>query len=238
MKKFLIMLLTCCIIVSFAACSQPTTEDVNTSDEDMYYTQEAETEEVAEEIEVIPEELPDPVEINADFEVITNADGTFVIETNLPDETELSLMLKGRGYLAQGKAFVEGGTAISERFTDGGDQLIGDFTLEVLMPIPNVQSDYVRHFIGKNGEYLTGPYVKGAMGSVVVSKTFKVSFNKKTETNDISTQETTKNTSVEYSEYYRTPNGKRYHLDPECAGESSYKSSDLDGLTPCQKCTQ
>lgn len=39
---------------------------------------------------------------------------------------------------------------------------------------------------------------------------------------------------------YRTPSGKRYHLDPDCGGKNSY-STTLDsaissGLTPCQKC--
>ena len=41
---------------------------------------------------------------------------------------------------------------------------------------------------------------------------------------------------------YRTPNGKRYHLDPDCGGENS-RPTTLDdaksaGLTPCQKCAQ
>ncbi len=41
---------------------------------------------------------------------------------------------------------------------------------------------------------------------------------------------------------YRTPSGKRYHLDQDCGGKNSY-SVTLDqatsaGLTPCQKCAQ
>lgn len=41
---------------------------------------------------------------------------------------------------------------------------------------------------------------------------------------------------------YRTPYGKRYHLDPDCGGKNSYAIS-LDqaknaGLTPCKKCAQ
>ncbi len=53
---------------------------------------------------------------------------------------------------------------------------------------------------------------------------------------------TTEYTTVqEYSEtVYRTPTGKRYHLNSTCGGKNSYKIS-LDsaiaaGLTPCQKC--
>ena len=41
---------------------------------------------------------------------------------------------------------------------------------------------------------------------------------------------------------YRTPTGKKYHLDPDCGGKNS-KATTLDsalssGLTPCQKCAQ
>lgn len=36
--------------------------------------------------------------------------------------------------------------------------------------------------------------------------------------------------------YYRTPTGKRYHLDPDCGGKNSYRTTNLSGLTPCAKC--
>lgn len=39
---------------------------------------------------------------------------------------------------------------------------------------------------------------------------------------------------------YRTPSGKRYHLDPNCGGKNSYKTTlaaaKRAGLTPCSKC--
>lgn len=39
---------------------------------------------------------------------------------------------------------------------------------------------------------------------------------------------------------YRTPSGKRYHLDPDCGGKNSYQVTYDQavgaGLTPCQKC--
>lgn len=41
---------------------------------------------------------------------------------------------------------------------------------------------------------------------------------------------------------YRTPTGKRYHLDAECGGKNSYEVTLDDalnaGLTPCQKCAE
>lgn len=36
--------------------------------------------------------------------------------------------------------------------------------------------------------------------------------------------------------YYRTPKGKRWHLDPNCGGKNSYRTSDISGLSPCRKC--
>ena len=175
MKKIINIFL---VIAMLSACAPSENENSYEEPQEVLYEEESlVVEPEIEEVETTYEDLPDPVMINADFEVTTNPEGTFIIETNLPDETELSLKLSGRGYLAQGKAYVSGGKALSERFTNHGDQLVGDYTLEVLMPIPSVQSDYVKHFIGKNGEFLTGPYIEGALGSVVVSKEFKVSFS-------------------------------------------------------------
>ena len=41
---------------------------------------------------------------------------------------------------------------------------------------------------------------------------------------------------------YRTPSGRRYHLDPDCGGKNSYavtlEQATAAGLTPCQKCAQ
>lgn len=38
--------------------------------------------------------------------------------------------------------------------------------------------------------------------------------------------------------YYRTPTGKRYHLDPDCGGKNSYRTENISGLTPCLKCAK
>ncbi|MBR6523137.1 MAG: copper amine oxidase N-terminal domain-containing protein [Clostridia bacterium] len=38
--------------------------------------------------------------------------------------------------------------------------------------------------------------------------------------------------------YYRTPSGKKYHLDPNCGGKNSYKTTNISGLSPCSKCAK
>ncbi len=68
-------------------------------------------------------------------------------------------------------------------------------------------------------------------------------------------KEESKEEYIEYSKYYeeesekteskvvyKTPTGKRYHLDPDCGGKNSRETT-LEkalaiGLTPCKKCAQ
>lgn len=38
--------------------------------------------------------------------------------------------------------------------------------------------------------------------------------------------------------YYRTPTGKKYHLDPNCGGKNSYITTNISGLSPCSKCAK
>ncbi|MBR2404281.1 MAG: copper amine oxidase N-terminal domain-containing protein, partial [Clostridia bacterium] len=38
--------------------------------------------------------------------------------------------------------------------------------------------------------------------------------------------------------YYRTPTGKKYHLDPNCGGKNSRRTTNISGLSPCSKCAQ
>ena len=38
--------------------------------------------------------------------------------------------------------------------------------------------------------------------------------------------------------YYRTPTGKRYHLDPNCGGKNSRRTTNISGLSPCSKCAR
>ena len=239
MKKIIVIALVAGVMM-LSSCGE-SKDDITLEEpqETQIEYNEEEAEIVSEVVEAPDEPLPDPVMINADFDVTPNPEGTFRIETNLPTETELSLTLKGRGYLAQGKAVVQDGIAISEQFSDHGDPLFGDFTLEVMMPIPSVQSEYVQHFIGKRGQYLEGPYLEAALGSVVVSKEFKVSFP----VNSAASNEQVNNSSVTSDvatsgTYYRTKTGKRYHLDPNCGGEGSFVATSIADLTPCIKCAK
>ncbi len=48
----------------------------------------------------------------------------------------------------------------------------------------------------------------------------------------------TSNNSQADGYYYRTPTGKKYHLDPDCGGKNSYRTTNISGLSPCSKCAQ
>lgn len=38
--------------------------------------------------------------------------------------------------------------------------------------------------------------------------------------------------------YYSTPTGKKYHLDPNCGGKNSRRTTNILGLSPCSKCAR
>lgn len=48
----------------------------------------------------------------------------------------------------------------------------------------------------------------------------------------------TSNNSQADGYYYRTPTGKKYHLDPDCGGKNSYRTTNISGLSPCSKCAK
>lgn len=104
-----------------------------------------------------------------------------IIKTNLPDDTSLSITLKGpNNYQAQSKITIKNGSGKSSGFSDRGSQLkSGKYTVEVTMPIPAVQPKNVIAVIGSNGEYLKGPYVTESVfgGDKVVEGTFKLQIN-------------------------------------------------------------
>ena len=68
-------------------------------------------------------------------------------------------------------------------------------------------------------------------------------YESQTEANEINRKNKSVESTKEYNPepdgaYYRTPTGKRYHLDPNCGGKNSYRTTNINGLTPCQKCAQ
>lgn len=56
------------------------------------------------------------------------------------------------------------------------------------------------------------------------------------------TEQSTSNNVNSSKSVYKTPTGKRYHLDPDCGGENSSEitlgNAIKLGLTPCKKCAQ
>ena len=99
------------------------------------------------------------VSLEASAEVIDDA--VFItVETNLPDGTELMINPAKNGQsIAHIKAIVSDGKAVSEGITDNGKPLSGKYRILVVMPWPRLQPKGVMRIIGKNGEFLTGPYV-------------------------------------------------------------------------------
>ena len=95
-------------------------------------------------------------------------------ETNLPDGTELMISLSGKTvkYDGQDKAKVQSGKFESSEFSlDGKNLQAGQYDIDVVMPIPAVQSPSVRAVIGEKGENLKGSLVKqGDLGVTVSAK--------------------------------------------------------------------
>lgn len=173
MKIITFVMLFCFILMSGCASN-----DIDYSYDEPDFESVIETQEDFEDEESLKaselDKLPEPVDIEVDINVEPNSDNSFFITTNLPDGTELMLALSGKGYLAQDKVYVGEGCATSSVFTNHGAALEGVYELEVMMPIATVQNDFVKHFIGDNGQYLKGPYVSSALGSVIVKKNFTV----------------------------------------------------------------
>ena len=85
---------------------------------------------------------------------------TFRFKSNLPDETDLMLSVKdGNGYFAQDKVSLSNGSAESNSFSNLGEPLVGNYTLEICTPFALMMPESVRAIIGENGENLTGDLV-------------------------------------------------------------------------------
>lgn len=139
--------------------------------------------------EEVPEKMAEYAkanEGNTELEVILEpsyeiSDGKvlFTVNTNLPDNTQLMLTLSdGAAYTAQTKITVKNGAAVSEGFSNKGEQLSGHYSLSVSMSLPKLQDESVIAVIGTKGEFLTGEFVEAsALGdSNVVSGVFEFDF--------------------------------------------------------------
>lgn len=112
---------------------------------------------------------------------INSEDGTvlFGIETNLPEDTELLITVKGDDYVGQDKAVIlNDGKGYTSEFSNNGEALSGTYIVTVSMSLPSLQRDSVRAVIGESGEKIGGPYVipSGIDGSNIVSGDFEFTF--------------------------------------------------------------
>jgi hypothetical protein len=85
-------------------------------------------------------------------------------KTNLPDGMKLILSLSSdKGYYAQHKVAVSGGTFLSEWFMDAsranGSMAKGTYRFQLTSTIPHVQPVNVKGIIGKMGENMKGKLV-------------------------------------------------------------------------------
>lgn len=105
------------------------------------------------------------VTISCDGEVDELGDAYFTIQTNLPDETNLIVGIKGindsglanDNYSAQEKVTVKNGNAVAGPFRNESVPLpAGEYNVEITMPYAGVQPENVQRVIGKKGKNLRG----------------------------------------------------------------------------------
>ena len=104
---------------------------------------------------------PGRIEVEVSAEPESSAKGTKIAgKTNLPDGSRLLLTLsRGKGYTAQDKATVLGGSFISAYFTDAHRHLSpGKYKLSIIMSVLD-QNKTVRSLVGEHGGMLAGPLV-------------------------------------------------------------------------------
>lgn len=142
------------------------------------------------------------IDVEIDYKCEKNDSGETVItiQTNLPDEAILMLTVSGDAFthgMAQDKVTIKNGLGVSNGFSNNGEPLKGEFTLDVSMSIASIQSDAVRAVIGENGEFLTGEYVKeSSFGGKIVSASFDLDLSKETFTEEL-ISETESNIEIE-----------------------------------------
>ena len=93
-------------------------------------------------------------------------------ETNLPDMTELLISINGinTSYKGQDKVVVNDNKFDSSNFSSDGEEFrIGQYKIDVTMPVPSTQSQLVQDKIGEKGENLKGLLVKSGDFGISVS---------------------------------------------------------------------
>ena len=110
-------------------------------------------------------------ELLVDFSVeATFTDEKFIVcagTTNLPPKTQLMISLRSytQNYLAQSKATVgENGHFESKKFSNSdnppkNEMLQGSYSVEIVVPIADVQPDEVQVALGRKGRNLSGTYI-------------------------------------------------------------------------------
>ena len=120
------------------------------------------------------------IEVYLNVQEVKTSEGKvyFEIDTNLPNETSLMVSVSGGDYNASSKVSIENNKATTETFSNKGNALnSGEYTVEVTMPVANIQSNAVRDVIGNTGENMTGELVvKSSVGdSYLIEKKITIS---------------------------------------------------------------
>jgi len=102
--------------------------------------------------------------VEVEVEAHPHNDGTvtFVVRTNLPENTSLMLTLRGDdGSSRQGSVTIDGrGFAVSSIFGARDNPIHGSHTLTVSMSMARLQDETVSNIIGGQGEALIGGLVQ------------------------------------------------------------------------------
>ncbi len=143
-----IKLLLFCLIVLFTACKK-----------------------AEENVEVV--QPPPPVEVQLTYNIEPTTKGKLKIagETNLPDDTDLNIRVKGKsGNYDQSFAVkVQAGQFAADEFSAAKKPLPpGEYIALVAMPLSTLQPPNVRAIIGRNGEHITGDIVRRYENSAAV----------------------------------------------------------------------
>jgi hypothetical protein len=122
--------------------------------------------------------MNEEVDLRISFEDDSRLNPKIIGQTNLPDKTELLVTISGKSanFTGQDKTSVQAGRFQAGPFGSSSGLQTGQYTVDIVMPIPRLQPDSVRAVIGQNGENLKGSLVtRGQLGiSVKVERAFKI----------------------------------------------------------------